>query len=62
MSETGEEGVAREVLEETGLKVKKAIYQFSLPKYLCLFSFPVHTLDMFFSMHRRRHEPFFGNG
>ena len=39
MNETGEEGVAREVLEETGLKVKKAIYQFSLP---------VHTLDMFF--------------
>ena len=31
MNETGEEGVAREVLEETGLKVKKAIYQFSLP-------------------------------
>ena len=31
MNETGEEGVAREVLEETGLKVKKAVYQFTLP-------------------------------
>ena len=31
MNETGEEGVAREVEEETGLKVKKATYLFSLP-------------------------------
>ena len=29
MYETGEEGVAREVLEETGLKVEKAAYLFS---------------------------------
>ena len=48
MSETGEEGVAREVLEETGLKVKKAIYQFSLPNIYVYSGFPVHTLDMFF--------------
>ena len=31
MYETGEEGVAREVLEETGLQVEEAVYQFSLP-------------------------------
>ena len=31
MNETGEEGVGREVWEETGLKVEKATYQFSLP-------------------------------
>ena len=30
MKETGEEGVSREVEEETGLKVKKATYLFSL--------------------------------
>ena len=32
MYETGEEGVAREVMEETGLKVTEAVYQFSLPR------------------------------
>ena len=48
MAETGEEGVAREVLEETGLKVKKAVYQFSLPNIYVYSGFPVHTLDMFF--------------
>ena len=37
-----------EVLEETGLKVKKAIYQFSLPNIYVYSGFPVHTLDMFF--------------
>ena len=48
MNETGEEGVAREVLEETGLKVKKAVYQFTLPNIYVYSGFPVHTLDMFF--------------
>ncbi len=48
MGETGEEGVAREVLEETGLKVKQAVYQFSLPNIYIYSGFPVHTLDMFF--------------
>lgn len=48
MNETGEEGVAREVLEETGLKVKKTSYLFSLPNIYVYSGFPVHTLDMFF--------------
>lgn len=48
MDETGEEGVAREVLEETGLAVEKAVYQFSLPNIYIFSGFPVHTLDMFF--------------
>lgn len=48
MNETGEEGVAREVLEETGLKVDEAIYQFTLPNIYIYSGFPVHTLDMFF--------------
>ena len=48
MNETGEEGVAREVLEETGLKVKKPFNQFTLPNIYVYSGFPVHTLDMFF--------------
>lgn len=48
MYETGEEGVGREVLEETGLKVKEAIYRFSLPNTYVYSDFEVHTLDMFF--------------
>lgn len=46
--ETGEEGVAREVLEETGLKVEKAAYLFSLPNTYLYAGFLVHTLDLFF--------------
>ena len=48
MNETGEEGVSREVEEETGLKVKKATYLFSLPNIYIYSGFSVHTLDMFF--------------
>lgn len=48
MNETAEEGVAREVLEETGLRVEEAIYQFSLPNIYVYSDFPVHTLDLFF--------------
>lgn len=46
--ETGEQGVAREVLEETGLEVTEAIYQFSLPNTYLFSGFLVHTLDQFF--------------
>lgn len=48
MYETAEEGVAREVLEETGLRVDEAIYQFTLPNIYIYSGFSVHTLDMFF--------------
>lgn len=48
MYETGEEGVAREVLEETGLVVQEAIYQFSIPNTYMYSNFEVHTLDLFF--------------
>ena len=47
-AETGEEGVAREVREESGMKVAKAEYLFSLPNIYIYSGFPVHTLDMFF--------------
>jgi NADH pyrophosphatase NudC (nudix superfamily) len=48
MHETGEEGIAREVAEETGLRIQEAIYLFSLPNIYVYSGFPVHTLDMFF--------------
>ena len=46
--ETGEEGVSREVLEETGLEVVETEYLFSLPNTYLYSGFLVHTLDQFF--------------
>ena len=46
--ETGEEGVAREVFEETGLEVVDTQYLFSLPNTYLYAGFLVHTLDQFF--------------
>ena len=46
--ETGEEGVMREVFEETGLKVSETIYLFSLPNIYQYSGFNVHTLDLFY--------------
>lgn len=48
MYETGEEGVAREVREETGLTVTRADYRFSIPNLYEYSGFTVHTLDLFF--------------
>lgn len=48
MAETGEEGVTREVKEETGMEVEKAEYLFSLPNIYVYSDFTVHTLDQFF--------------
>lgn len=47
--ETAEEGVAREVKEETGLVVKSAKYLFSLPNVYRYSSLDVQTIDMFFA-------------
>lgn len=46
--ETGEQGVAREVLEETGLTVTSTNYLFSLPDTYLYSGFLVHTLDNFY--------------
>lgn len=46
--ETAEEGIAREVLEETGLKVTNAKYLFSQPNVYRYSGLDVQTLDMFF--------------
>lgn len=61
MNETGEEGVAREVLEETGLKVKKPFTSSHFPIFMfiqvsCTYSRYV------FPLHCRRHEPFLRHG
>lgn len=48
MMETGEEGVVREVWEETGLHVEKVEYLFSLPNVYHYSGIDIPTLDMFF--------------
>ena len=46
--ESPEECLLREVKEETGMKVEKAEYLFSLPNIYVYSGFTVHTLDQFF--------------
>lgn len=46
--ETSEQGVAREVLEETGLTVERVDFLFSLPNQYLYSGFLVHTIDMFY--------------
>lgn len=46
--ETAEEGIAREIEEETGLKVASTEYIFSLPNIYMYSGIEIHTLDMFF--------------
>ncbi len=48
MDETGEEGMAREVKEETSLDATEVTYLFSYPNTYLYSGFMVHTLDMFF--------------
>ena len=50
MDETGEEGMAREVKEETGLDAIEVEYQFSIPNLYLYSGFMVHTLDMFYKV------------
>lgn len=46
--ETGEEGVRREVMEETGLEVIETKYLFSLPNMYHYSGLNIPTLDLFF--------------
>lgn len=46
--ESSEESAAREVLEETGLKVGKVEFLFSLPNIYPYGGMDIHTLDMFY--------------
>ena len=51
IGETAEEGVAREVKEETGLTVKKVEYLFSFPNTYVYSGMTIPTLDLFFLCH-----------
>ena len=48
MDETAEEGMAREIKEETGIEVKEFTYLFSIPNIYRYSGIDIHTLDMFF--------------
>lgn len=48
IGETSEEGVKREVMEETGLEVTASKYLFSLPNVYRYSGIDIHTLDMFY--------------
>lgn len=48
MEETGEQGIVREIMEETGLEVSNVKYLFSLPNTYLYSGFLVHTLDLFY--------------
>lgn len=48
LDETSEEGVCREVEEETGLHVERLEFLFSLPNRYVYSGFTVHTIDMFY--------------
>ena len=48
MDETIEEGMRREIREETGLVVENMEYLFSLPNHYLYSDMLIHTVDMFF--------------
>lgn len=48
MDETAEEGIIREVEEETGIIISKPLYLFSLPNWYLYSGMEISTLDMFF--------------
>ena len=56
MGETAEEGVLREIKEETGLVATNPTYLFTIPNTYLYSGFEVKTLDMFFLCHVRHTE------
>ena len=51
MYETVEEGMRREIKEETGLEIKEVKYLFSVPNIYRYSGMDIHTLDLFFLCH-----------
>ena len=49
--ETAEQGIVREIREETGLDIKEVSYLFSFPNIYRYSGMDIHTLDMFFVCH-----------
>jgi ADP-ribose pyrophosphatase YjhB (NUDIX family) len=50
MDETVEQGMAREILEETGLRVDTMCYLFSIPNRYLYSGMTIHTVDMFYEI------------
>lgn len=50
MDETVEEGMRREIREETGLTVDRLTYLFSIPNLYLYSGMTIHTTDMFFTI------------
>lgn len=50
-NETAEQGIVREIKEETGLDINRVEYLFSLPNIYIYSGMEIHTLDMFFAAH-----------
>lgn len=48
MDETAEEGMLREIAEETGLTVTSCRYLFSIPNLYMYSGMTIHTIDMFY--------------
>lgn len=51
MDETGEQGIIREIQEETGLSVTAVDYLFSIPNHYVYSDMELHTLDMFYCVY-----------
>ena len=51
MDESAEEGIIREIKEETGLDVTAPRYLFSIPNRYLYSGMVIHTLDMFYEVH-----------
>lgn len=49
IGETAEEGIIREIKEETGMEVSNPVYLFSIPNVYRYSGVDIPTLDMFFS-------------
>ena len=56
MDETAEQGIAREVKEETNLDVTDVQYLFSRPNIYPYSGFDVRTLDLFFLCHASNYQ------
>lgn len=51
MGETAEEGMRREIMEETGIAAGEVRYLFSIPNDYVYSDMTIYTLDMFFEVH-----------
>jgi mutator protein MutT len=51
MEETVEQGMIREIQEETGLNIDAVKYLFSIPNLYVYSGMTIHTIDMFFEAH-----------